>query len=75
LAVASQRLGTSYTLEVRIPWVAIGVTPSDEMILGYAVVLNDNDSPQSKEPKTQVASNLEGAYLKPRTFGNLILLR
>lgn len=75
LAVASQRLGTSYTLEIRIPWVAIGVMPRDEMILGYAVVLNDNDSPQSEEPKTQVASNLEGAYLKPRTFGNLILLR
>ena len=74
LEVNAVPLFRGYILEARIPWNAVGVFPYEQMVLGYAVILNDNDSPQEDEPKTQVASNRQDSYLNPYAFGNLILL-
>ncbi|MGB0384376.1 MAG: protein kinase domain-containing protein [Ardenticatenaceae bacterium] len=73
LRVKAEPIVNGYTLEAKIPWSLFKIEPKANMILGYAVVLNDNDPPESPEAQTQVASNKEAPYLKPKTFGNLIL--
>ncbi len=73
LAVQAVPLQNGYLLEARIPWTAVGVTPFEEMELGYAVVLNDNDSPQQDEPKSQLSTSRVEPFANPSAFGNLFL--
>ena len=74
LAVNAVPLENGYLLEARIPWAAVGVIPFDEMILGYAVVLNDNDRPQEDAPKTQLSTSRIEPFQNPSAFGNMFLL-
>ncbi len=71
--VRAEPLPNGYTLEVSIPWALMGVTARDNLALGYAIVLNDNDPPASDDPQTQIASTQEQPFQQPLTFGNLIL--
>jgi len=73
--VNAEPIVDGYTLEARIPWSLFDIEPEENMMLGYAVVLNDNDPPESPEAQTQVASNREIPNLNPLTFGNLVLIR
>ena len=73
--VSAEPIVDGYTLEARIPWSLFEIEPEDNMMLGYAIVFNDNGPPESPEAQTQVASNREAPYLKPLTFGNLTLRR
>lgn len=73
LRVRAEPLPTGYTMEISIPWAILAVEPSPGLVLGYAIVLNDNDSPVSNDPQTQIASNRQPPFEKPLTFGNLIL--
>ncbi|MGH2542253.1 MAG: sugar-binding protein, partial [Ardenticatenaceae bacterium] len=73
LRVRAEPLGNGYTLEASIPWSLLEVEPRENLVLGYAVVLNDNDTPPSEEPQTQIASNRETPFRRPLTLGNLVL--
>jgi serine/threonine-protein kinase len=73
IRVRAEPLGNGYTLEASVPWSLLRVEPEENLVLGYAVVFNDNDSPPGEEPQSQVASNRESPYRRPSTFGNLVL--
>ncbi len=73
--VDAEPIVDGYTLEAQISWSLLDIKPEASMMLGYAVVLNDNDPPESPEAQTQVVSNRAIPNLNPLTFGNLILVR
>ena len=77
LKVRAEQQANGYTLEARIPWQLMGVAPSPGMVLGYAVVLNDNDdldaTPDDQADPMQMTTTRETPWGKPLTFGNLIL--
>ena len=62
-----------YTLEARVPWALMAVEPQSGLLLGYAVVLNDNDDPANNDFQSQISSNGDLPYRRPATFGNLTL--
>jgi serine/threonine protein kinase len=73
IGVRAEPWTQGYTLEAVIPWSLLGIEPRANLMLGYVVVLNDNDLPDAVEIQTQVSSNQEVPFQKPLTFGNLIL--
>ncbi len=75
LTVDAEPIVNGYTLEAKIPWSLLKIKPKANMMFGYAIVLNDNDPPESPEAQTQVASNREAPYLKPLSLGNLMLIK
>jgi serine/threonine protein kinase len=74
LRVGAQPFPDGYTLEARVPWSLLGIEPSEGMALGYAVVFNDRDDPETPVPVTRMSSTLHEPFQNPATFGNLILL-
>ena len=62
-----------YSLEVRIPWQGLGVTPRPGALFGYAVALSDNDTPGTSVQESQVSTTLLAPFGDPTRWGNFIL--
>jgi hypothetical protein len=73
IAVAAQQAGDGYTLEARIPWADLGVTPAPGMVLGIALNANDNDSSGAAVQEV-MKSHVAGRTLtNPSSWGSLYL--
>jgi hypothetical protein len=51
----------------------LGVTPLAGNTYGFALALNDDDSPGSPEQQTQVTNHEDQALADPTTWGILVL--
>jgi LCP family protein required for cell wall assembly len=62
-----------YHLEVAVPWEIFHITPSAGQRLGFALSLNDDDTPEGAQQES-VVSNVRGRLLTdPGTWGVLVL--
>jgi len=72
--VVAPRLGAGdYALEVAIPWSLVGITPFAGNTYGFALALNDDDTPGSPEQQTQVTNRKGQLLADPTTWGVLVL--
>jgi hypothetical protein len=72
--VIAPRLGNGeYTLEVAIPWSLFKITPQAGQTYGFALSLNDDDTPGSAEQQTQVTNWKGQTLFDPTTWGLLVL--
>ncbi len=72
--VITPRLGPGdYALEVAIPWKLFGLTPSAGQSFGFALALNDDDTPGSAEQQTQVTNRKGQKLSDPTTWSILVL--
>jgi serine/threonine protein kinase len=71
--VRAAPLPNGYTLEAAIAWELLGISPTADFTVGYAVVLNDIDEPVITDLQSQLTTTPQSPFLKPQTFGNLHL--
>ncbi|MGD8604015.1 MAG: sugar-binding protein [Anaerolineales bacterium] len=71
--VAAKQVGTGYDLEARIPWAALGITPSEGGTYGFALALSDNDQVGKSIWESMVASVGIRTLTDPTTWGTLKL--
>ncbi|MFN0061007.1 MAG: sugar-binding protein [Myxococcaceae bacterium] len=64
--------GTSYTLEVRIPWTRVGTTPAVGKVLGLLLANNDRDSGNTSQ-FDWLGLIESGSYFQPNRWGSLFL--
>ncbi len=72
--VRAAPLPNGYTLEASIAWELLSVTPSADLIIGYAIVLSDIDDRTLSDVQSQLTTTPKSPFRNPRTFGNLRLL-
>jgi len=73
IQVAAEQLPNGYTLEARIPWSDLGLTPAVEMVIGASLNANDNDSP-GEAIQEVMESHVPGrTFSDPTTWGSLTL--
>lgn len=70
--VAISRTGNGYILEIGIPFSDIGITASDNKIIGFDIGVNDDDNGGIKDG--QISWNGDGTgYMSTAQFGDLVL--
>lgn len=71
LRVRAAPLPNGYTLEAGIAWELLGITPTSNLTLGYAVVLSDIDDPNISDVQSQLTTTPQAPFRNAQTFGNL----
>lgn len=64
-----------YRAEVSIPWSTLGITPTKDMVLGFAASVNDNDDPTQNVQQTMLSSAANRVLTDPTTWGWLTLVK
>jgi hypothetical protein len=72
--IARVKTSSGYDLEARIPWSAMGVTPSESARYGFALSFSDNDLAGKAAQQSMVSSVATRKLLNPTTWGTLALL-
>lgn len=73
--IAARPLGQGYTLEVAVPWSAIGITvASPGLRMGFVAALSDNDLPGTQVQQTLVSNDPYRRLTDPTTWGEMVLL-
>ncbi len=70
---AAASTGNGYTLEAAIPWRDLGVTPVEGLILGVALNVNDNDTPNTAVQEVLKSHIASRTYRDPTSWGTLVL--
>lgn len=73
IAIAAQPTGDGYTVEVRIPWSDLGVTPSEGLILGLSLNVNDTDTRDAAVQEVMLSNVSTRSFGDPTTWGVLTL--
>jgi hypothetical protein len=73
VAVGARLVPGGYALEVAVPWSTFGITPAAGQAFGFALALNDDDTPGGAEQETQVSSVRGRVLTDPTTWGRLVL--
>lgn len=58
-----------YIFEARIPWSTIQATPSQNQLLGFDFMVNDDDNGGTRDKKISWTSATDNAYQDPSLFG------
>jgi hypothetical protein len=72
ISLAARRLDDGYVLEAAIPWRLFRVDTERTPVVGLALNVSDNDSPEPAQ-LTMVSSTPRRSWGDPRTFGTLVL--
>ncbi|OQA95916.1 MAG: Endoglucanase A precursor [Bacteroidetes bacterium ADurb.Bin217] len=64
---------TGYTVEARIPWTTIGVSPSVGKIIGFDIAINDDDAGGVRENKIAWNASADEGWQNPSYFGSVTL--
>ena len=69
------RPGAGYTVEARVPWALVGVSPRDGLRVGFDVHVNDADGPDGVRARKLVWAGTPGddQYRDPGRFGTVVL--
>lgn len=73
--VAALPTKKGYVLETAIAWRDLGVAPSADLVLGIALNINDNDTPNSARQEVMKSHVSNREYSNPTTWGSLRLKR
>ncbi|MEZ4271734.1 MAG: sugar-binding protein [Myxococcota bacterium] len=73
LTSAAAETSTGYTMEIRIPWTTLGVSPSEGMRLGFLVGNNDRDKGASSQFDWLDLIEISGGYFRADLYGDLAL--
>lgn len=73
IVVAAVPTGTGYVLEAAIPWRDLNVTPSQGLVIGLAVNINDNDRPGTAVQEMMKSNAPNRRFGDPTTWGTLTL--
>src|SRR5690606_18132819 len=75
IVVASQTTASGYTAEFHFPWTTLGVAPTAGDLVGFEVMINDNDTPGSATRDGKIAwfGSVDQAWSNPSLFGSLRL--
>jgi hypothetical protein len=73
LDVESATLETpyGYQMEVKIPWLNVGVIPFDGLEVGFDIHVNDDDDGGTRDTKLAWYATSDNSYQLPRMFGTL----
>ena len=63
-----------YVLEVKIPWSTLGTTPSDRMLMGFDIHVNDADIQGIRDTKIAWNSTEDNTYQTPSVMGTVQLI-
>lgn len=72
--VVSRQQTGGYTLEARIPWADLAVTPSANQTMGAAFSINDNDTPNTAKQELMLSHVASRLWIDPTSWGTITLL-
>ena len=73
ITIGSQPTDEGYVLEASIPWSDLGVTPDLGQLLGIALNINDNDTPDTLRQEVMKSHISTRRFSNPESWGMLIL--
>lgn len=73
ITISSQPTDEGYVLEASIPWSDLNVTPNSGQLLGIALNINDNDTPDSLRQEVMKSHISTRRFSNPESWGTLIL--
>ncbi|MCX6072563.1 MAG: hypothetical protein NTU91_17205 [Chloroflexi bacterium] len=73
VVVKAKQVADGYTLEAKIPWTVLGVTPVSGAKYGFAVSISDDDQTDTAVQQSMTSSVATRKLLNPTTWGTLIL--
>jgi LCP family protein required for cell wall assembly len=73
MQVASRKIEGGYDLEAAVPWSAFHLVPFPVQGFGFALAVNDDDTPGSAEQESQVTNVTDAKLTDPRSWGVLVL--
>ena len=66
---------TGYVVELKVPWVLVGVRdPQDGQLIGFDVHVNDDDNGDLRDSKISWNSPTDKAWTNPQLFGTAMLI-
>jgi hypothetical protein len=73
VSIATMGESGLYRIEFAVPWSILGVTPSVNKHLGFAVSVSDNDDTSSNVQQSMVSSATNRTLTNPTTWGEIVL--
>ncbi len=73
IQIATQRTDTGYVLAAAIPWTLLRVAPKEGAVYGFALNINDNDTPGALQQKSMVSTSPVRQLNDPTSWGTLQL--
>jgi hypothetical protein len=73
VTVKARSTDQGYTMEVGLPWSALGITPAAGNSFGMALSLSDDDVAGTAAQQSMVSSVVTRKLLNPTTWGTLVL--
>ena len=73
VVVAAEKTAAGYTLEARIPWSDLGLTPRPGLEIGACFNANDNDQGGESGQEIMISNVSTRTFGDPRTWGTLTL--
>lgn len=70
---AQSTTGTGYAMEIRIAWSFIGVSPTDGMLIGIDVHVNDDDDGGDRDKKIAWHATIDQSWNNPSLFNTMEL--
>lgn len=74
IQMSAARNSSGYSLSAAIPWSLLKVTPREGGLFGFAVNVNDNDTPGTLEQKAMVSTSPVRQLNDPTSWGTLQLV-
>ena len=71
--VTANPTGTTYVSEISIPWTTLGGTPAVDQLLGFEVMVNDDDNGGDRDGKKSWFSTTDDTWNNPSFMGTVIL--
>lgn len=74
---ATKRTDDGYTMEVKIPWKTIGITPGENTVIGFDVANNDDDGTASggRSGLLNWHNTVDSNFAYPKGYANLRLTK
>ena len=73
IRIAARQTGTGYQLEAAVPWADLSVIPYAGLVLGLALNVNSNDTPNTAVQEVMVSNVPSRTLTNPATWGTLTL--
>jgi len=73
ILIAAVGVDGTYRVEAAIPWTVLNVTPNQDMMLGFAVSISDDDLNGAAAQQTMISSCATRSLVDPTTWGALTL--
>jgi hypothetical protein len=73
ITFARDNTAKGYRMEIKLNWTSIGVTPTEDQLAGFNIMVNDDDSGGSRDKQMAWVSKTDSMVQKPSDFGIVLL--